>query len=42
MKSLLAILTLIILVGYTAPTPKNQSTCEKAGLNGIPQPVHQM
>jgi hypothetical protein len=32
MKSLLAILTLIILVGYTAPTPKNQSTCEKAGL----------
>ena len=30
MKSLLTILTLMLLVGYTAPTPKNQSACEKA------------
>jgi len=32
MKSLLTILTLMLLVGYTAPTPKNQSACEKAGM----------
>ena len=32
MKSLLTILTLMLLVGYNAPTPKNQSACEKAGM----------
>ena len=32
MKGLLTILTLMLLVGYTAPTPKNQSACEKAGM----------
>ena len=30
MKSLLTILSLMLLVGYTAP--KNQSACEKAGM----------
>ena len=32
MKGLLSILTLMLLVGYTAPTPKNQSACERAGM----------
>ena len=32
MKSLLTILSLMLLVGYTAPAPKNQSACEKAGM----------
>ena len=32
MKGLLTILTLMLLVGYTAPTPKNQSACEKANI----------
>jgi hypothetical protein len=32
MKSLLTILTLMLLVGYNAPTPRNQSACEKAGM----------
>ena len=31
MKSLLTILGLMLLVGYTAPTPKNQSACERQG-----------
>ena len=29
MKSLLTILSLMLLVGYTAPTPKNQPACER-------------
>jgi hypothetical protein len=32
MKGLLTILTLILTVGFTAPAPKNQSACEKAGM----------
>jgi hypothetical protein len=32
MKGFLTILTLILAVGFTAPTPKNQSACEKAGM----------
>ena len=32
MKVLLTIFTLMLLVGYTPPAPKNQSACEKAGM----------
>jgi hypothetical protein len=32
MKGYVTILTLILAVGLTAPTPKNQSACEKAGM----------
>ena len=32
MKSVLTILTLLLLLGYTAPTHKNQSACQKAGM----------
>jgi hypothetical protein len=32
MKGLVMILSLILAVGYTAPTPKSQSACEKAGM----------
>lgn len=32
MRSLVTILTLMLLVGYTAPTPNNQSACERAGM----------
>ena len=42
MKGLLTILTLMLLVGYTAPTPKNQSACEKAGMSGISQLLRQI
>jgi hypothetical protein len=31
-KGFLMILTLILAVGFTAPTHKNQSACEKAGM----------
>lgn len=33
MKGLVPILTVILAVGVTAPTPKNQWACEKAGMN---------
>ena len=32
MRSLVTILALMFLVGYTPPTPKNQSACERAGM----------
>ena len=32
MKSLLTILTLLLLLGYTAPTSKNELACERAGM----------
>ena len=33
MKGLVPILTVILAVGATTPTPKNQWACEKAGMN---------
>jgi hypothetical protein len=42
MKSLLTILSLILLVGYTAPAPKTQSACEKAGMKWDSLPLRQI
>jgi hypothetical protein len=33
MKGLVPILILVLVVGFTASTPKNQAACEKAGMN---------
>jgi hypothetical protein len=33
MKGLVPILTLILAAGFITPVPKNQSACEKAGMN---------
>jgi hypothetical protein len=32
MKGFVTILALVLAVGFTAPTPKSQSACEKAGM----------
>lgn len=32
-KGLVPILTLILAAGFITPAPKNQSSCEKAGMN---------
>jgi len=32
MKGFVTILAVVLAVGFTAPTPKSQSACEKAGM----------
>ena len=32
MKSLMAILTVLFVVGYATPVPKDQLACERAGM----------
>jgi hypothetical protein len=41
MKALVPIVTLILAIAFSAPAPKNQSACEKAGMKWDATAMHQ-